>query len=165
MVDLIKVEKGRHLQGTEHENSYQTNLPALIHLQAEEDIEGENDGDEISQNRQASGRYAERELLDAVSLDQGVPVDLDGNALEKDDEEHGDHQGPVEDDGRPDDLSNQGLDTRKAQQEYQDRLLHQRENRIVYSAYDINPDQARPGVESLERNVPVVNADIHLLQH
>lgn len=156
------MKRGFHLQYTQHKNSHQANLSALIHLQPEENVERKYNGDEIGQNCQTSGRYAERELLYAVPLNQWVPVYLNGNALEKDDEEHGYHQSSVEDDSGPDDLSNEGLDAGEAQQEDQYRLLHQCKDRVIYGSHDIYPYQAHCWIERF-RNIPKMDSDIHFL--
>ena len=116
--------RGRYSQDSQHKHTHQANLTTLVHLQTKENVKGESDGNEVSKDRHAGSRYTERVLIDTVSGDQGVPVDLDRDTLKEDDEEHRHHQSCVEGDGCPDDISNDALDAGEPQQEDQHRLLH-----------------------------------------
>lgn len=156
-------ERGSDLHGAQAEDGEEGHLDPRGHLQAEEDPEGQRQCQDIGQDGQRGGAHVEGRRVDAGPPRRGVAAGLlpevaDGPALEDDGNEDGDHEGQVEgvepDDGVPD----PPLLAAQAEQEHQDRALHESQNRVVEELDDVVPEAAQPLI-SHDGDVFDVDAD------
>jgi hypothetical protein len=149
-------------QEAQEEYANQRNLCLLPHIQPDKYPHWNGQHDQVSQNRQTRSRYAEDTLVDArrtLREQFGVPVGLDGRALEQHDEEDGNHLGDVESADDPHGRQDAILLPSESEEEEQHGLLDDGKDRVVYCADDVYPEEALCRVECCG-HVPVVYADI-----
>jgi hypothetical protein len=137
-----RVGLDEYSHSTEQKDHNQTNLGGKSHPQTKEDPEGNNKNKEIGNDGDACCQDVEQGRVDlARPRHRKLPVCVNGECLENDNDEDGNHLEEIEDVEAVDGVSDTSLVTTESEQKDEDRRLDEGEDRIVKDLHDPVPEQ------------------------